>query len=582
MARIPEEVIGEVRDRTDIVAVVGERVQLRKSGGSFKGLCPFHQEKSPSFHVMPDKRFFHCFGCQKSGDIFKFVMELDGKSFVEAARELAARAGVTIPEQAETTDERARRDERAGLLELNAHAAAWFRETLQGPTGQKARDYLASRGIGDAVSETFKLGMAPDAWDGLVKRFESRKLPVEKAAVLGLVAPRTRGPGFYDRFRNRVMCPVILPAGEVVAFSARDLGGGTTGGEDVPKYINSTGSPIYTKGNVLFGLHAARPAFRKKGRAILVEGNFDVIALHQAGFDETIAPLGTALTDRQIETLRLTVPKLILCLDGDKAGRAAAMRDLVPLIAVGLDVRVLALPDGEDPDTMVRKLGPEGFEAQLQRARPGAEYFLHELFGKGDQTTDRRTQAIKECLPLLQRVTDETRRDLLIAEFAQGLGVDPRIIRRALSGQELPVETKRSAAPATDARFKSELEVLVFLADHPAVHEEARTLQLESLLTDARVRDMYSASQAGKPLHEVVPPELRNIVTNKVLIGANKNLTDPAVTLRGMAKKLKLEQLLAEVGELNRLKHAATTDDERRSLGLKEFDLRRQIEALKK
>ena len=577
MARIPEELISEIRDRTDIVAVVGEHVDLRKAGREFKGLCPFHQEKTPSFHVIPDKRFFHCFGCQKHGNVFDFVMEMQGKSFVEAVHDLARRAGVAVPEREESPEERARRDEKSRLFDVNALAAAFYREHLAAEAGARGREYLAGRGIEGAVAETFQLGMAPDAWDGLARRLETRKVPPALGVTLGLVAPRRSGPGHYDKFRNRLMCPVILPGGEVVAFSGRTL---APPDPETPKYVNSSASPVYLKGHVLFGLHAARAAFRARGRALVVEGNFDVIALHQAGFAETVAPLGTALTDRQIETLRLLAPRVVLCLDGDKAGRNATLKDIGPLVTAGVDARVVGLPAGEDPDSFVRKHGAPALEELIQRAQPALGYFLHEVFGGSDRSADRRAQVVREVAPLLAKLDDGPKRDILVGELAQGLDVDARVVRRAMAGHEVSVGAPaavsgpRAAGPVPS----KELKIIAILADHPDLMALAEKEDVGSLLTDGRLRDMYSAARSGRSLWEVAP-------FKEVLSGEFKSLPHPSRALFEAIRMLRSERLEATVRQLQtQLNDAQRRGDATlaRELSLRVLETRNKADALKR
>src|SRR5688572_6355072 len=306
---IPDEVIREIRDRSDIVAVIGQHVQLRKAGRNHKGLCPFHGEKTPSFNVNPDKGFFYCFGCQKKGDVFTFVMEYEGKSFHEAAEGLAAIAGVSLPVVEDNPALRAARGERVKMLEVNKLATAFFRDILKTARGAAGRAYLDKRKIGAEAEEKFQLGYAPGDWHALADHLVERRADMEIAVKLGLVARQPQRGGFYDRFRDRVVCPVIVPGGEVVGFSARLVGDAPPGpdGATAAKYINSPESTVYKKSKLLFGLAQARESFRTKNRAVLVEGNFDVISMHQAGFTETIAPLGTALTAEQVDGMRKLV-----------------------------------------------------------------------------------------------------------------------------------------------------------------------------------------------------------------------------------------------------------------------------------
>jgi DNA primase len=552
LGRIPDEVIAEVRDRADIVAVIGEHVALKKVGASFKGLCPFHGEKTPSFNVSPAKRSYYCFGCQRSGDVFKFVSELQGKSFVEVVRELAARSGVVIPEKPESASEQHARSERTRLLDVNATAAAFYRAQLQDPElGKKGRAYLESRGIGEAIAETFRLGLAPEGWDALSRHLEQRKVPVELALTLGLVTPRKTAAGYYDKFRDRLLCPVLLPAGEVVGFSGRTLGSDP----ETPKYVNSSESPIYKKSNLLFGLHAARPAIQRKNRAILVEGNFDVIALHQAGFAETVAPLGTALTENQAETLRRHTERVILCMDGDKAGRAATLKDITLLVQAGIDTRVVALPQGEDPDSFVRKTGAEAFEKLVHAAPEAFEYYTFEQLNAGDRSTASLEHVLRTVAPIVAAERVENKRLMIAGQLARSLGMDIRRVESILRGRAevlaRPAAPSATAAPVVPPPPR-ELELLAILADHPSLLPFAEELGIGSLLTDARVRDMYSAAQAGGSIVDAAPPEISDIVAKVVFAGSYESVQDPRRTLTEAMRMLQRDAMDGELVELKR------------------------------
>ena len=353
---IPESKVAEIRDRTDIVAVIGEHVQLRRAGSNYLGLCPFHGEKSPSFNVSPSKQFFYCFGCQKSGDVFRFVMELEGRTFADVARDLARRSGVDIPEDSEPSPRRRaerlqEESEKARLLKLNELCARFYEVQLE--RNERCQRYLRERGVSDEIRARFRLGYAPSDWDALVKALQQRGVPHELSETAGLLirregaqlargAPATSAT-HYDRFRDRAMFPLLLPPRggskaqgaqglplcDVIAFGGRVLPGGAEGDKAGAKYINSPETPLYKKGENLFGLHAARDAIRQRRQAVLVEGNFDVLALHQFGQPVTVAPMGTALTESQVRQLaRLIGPDghLVLMLDGDKAGRAATIK----------------------------------------------------------------------------------------------------------------------------------------------------------------------------------------------------------------------------------------------------------------
>jgi len=587
---IPEEVIREIRERTDIVAVIGQHVQLRKAGRNHKGLCPFHGEKTPSFNVNPDRGFFYCFGCQKKGDVFTFVMEYEGKSFHEAAEQLAAGCGVTIPRVEEPEAARRARSERAAMLEVNKLAAGFYAELLRRPAGAAGRAYLEGRGIGAEIAEAFQLGYAPAEWRGLADHLRAQRASLDAALGVGLLIPQQRAGGAYDRFRDRLMCPVIVPGGEVVGFSGRALAGdgdgdGRSGGA---KYINSPESAVYKKSKLLFGLHRARDAFRRTGRAVLVEGNFDVISLHQAGFAETVAPLGTALTDEQVDQLRRLTERVVLFYDGDRAGRAATLRALAVLFRADLDVRIARLPAGDDPDSLVRREGTDGLARTLDRARPAFDYFVEEVWAEGTPGTFDQAKLLEEAAQLLATVGDPTRRELMVkrveAQLAARTGVDVATVRRALArpGPGANRQPAPAAAPVPAPRSEGplpgkEVEIIAILAAHPQLIEAAEEIGVFSLLTDARLRDMYSAALRGEPLVSNVAP-----LAERLEQSAYSSVSNPTQTLRDAAADLRRSRTRAEVAALQREAQQAgrrgDTETERQLVSKAMTLLRKQVD----
>jgi DNA primase len=553
---IPDDIIDEIRRRVDIVAVIGMHVQLRKAGHNFKGLCPFHNENTPSFNVNADKGFFYCFGCQKKGDAFSFVMDYEGKSFVGTANVLPERVGIAIPERPLSPAERRQRSDKSKLYELNKMAARFFRDRLVHPdAGKRARAYLAERGIEAPTSERFGLGYAPDSWDELVKYLASRGLPPELSARAGLIKERRSGAaGYYDAFRDRLVCPVILPGGEVCGFSARILGDGD---RDSAKYINSPETPVYKKSALLYGIHRARDCFRRARRGILVEGNFDVIALHQLGLDETVAPLGTALTDLQIEQLRRQCEEVVLAYDGDSPGRAAALKALKALVAAGVAARVASLPAGQDPDSLART-DPNALRAAIDRAQPGVEFFIHEIWSRTERSTDARAAAVEAATELIGTVADPTQRDLLVGTLATAMDTDVAVIRRALArrtarGTAQPPEIAGRSNPSAAAPVPSvELEIIALLADHPKLIEIAEELEVFSLLTDGRLRDMYSAAREGRPILSALPEDADPRLVQHVLAGAYSSLRDPANTFEQAIRQLRRQQQMELLAQLQK------------------------------
>ena len=547
MALIPPEVINEIRERTDIVAVIGQHVQLRKAGQSHKGLCPFHNEKTPSFNVNGHKRSFYCFGCQKGGDVFKFVTEYEGRSFVEAVKSLAAQCGVTIPERPESDGERRRRGVRENMYEANRVAKDFFRECLLDPDrGRPGQDYLRERGIGPEIAEKFELGYAPDDWRSLVDHLERVRISANIAEDVGLIVKQPHASGYYARFRHRLMCPVVVPGGQVAGFSGRVLprtDGAEDDGKTGAKYINTPQTPVYKKSELLFGLHLARSGFRRTGRALLVEGNFDVVSLHQAGFTETIAPLGTALTEQQVSLLRRLSDEVVLLYDGDSAGRAATMKSLELFVAADVRVRVAILPMGTDPDSAVAQGGTEVLSAVLKDALPGIDYFINELWRHRVHSADDHADVLEKAARVVQKVADPVKRDLITGTLASLMGVDPGLVRRAMSRKNNARSNRRmeqhpygpeSVQPQPPQRLErpppplEELQLLELINEHPQLFTIVDEQDVVSLLTDERLRDMYFAARhQGADMLSVAPDDIRSLVAKHMLSGSYANVKDP-------------------------------------------------------
>jgi DNA primase len=434
---ISTETIQRVRDQVKIAAVVGERVKLERRGRSLTGLCPFHKEKSPSFHVNDERGFYYCFGCHASGDAIKFVQELEGLSFVEAVRELAEGLGIDIvetrSEQDRRQDNEAKR-KREELFAVNQAAATYFQQCLKShELRQYAHAELARRGMDvqhltesqKQALEAFRIGYAPAGWDGLANYLKSAGLSLAAAEKVGLVAPRRNGGGYYDRFRHRLMFAVLDVNGKTCAFSGRmldnptaaelrNVGASETNSEErIAKYINSPETPIYKKRETVFGLHQARGAIRDKADCIIVEGNFDVVSLHAAGVPNVVAPLGTAFTEEQATLIRRYSPQVTLLFDADSAGKRASIASREPARAAGLTIRVASLPQGHDPDSFVREKGPTVLQQCVRAASGMLEYLIETtLDGLGSNTPQAQSDKIREVLAIIAAEQDETLRGL--------------------------------------------------------------------------------------------------------------------------------------------------------------------------
>jgi len=422
---ISEDVINQIRDRTDIVEVVGQHVSLTRTGQNLKGLCPFHQEKSPSFTVSPSRQIFHCFGCGVGGNVFTFLTRITGASFPETVRELGRKVGIEVEEATSQAGPQAVQAVR--IEQLNKAAADWFRQNLSDDQlGAEAREYLSSRGMLPSTIERFGIGVAPNEWDGLIKSLGKQGFMQNDLASAGLIIARENGSGFYDRFRARVMFTITDLRKRVVGFGGRVLGEGT------PKYLNSPDTPLFRKGQTLFALDVAREAVTRTKTVIVVEGYFDAIALHQAGLIHTVATLGTALTLEHIQVLRRFASNVILLFDPDAAGVRAALRSLDLFVNSGLGVKVVSLPVGDDPDTYVRKEGADAFDRLEERAPSLLDFALeHSLKTAEASTIEGRIRSVDEILRILQKSEHPIEREERIRLVAERLGINQqRLIER--------------------------------------------------------------------------------------------------------------------------------------------------------
>jgi DNA primase len=469
LAGISDEKLQELRDRVDVVAVVQRRVGLKKSGRDWKGLCPFHGEKTPSFYVVPDKRIFHCFGCGATGDAIKFVMQLDGKSFREAAEQLAAEAGVDL--KPEDPEEARRSSRRAALAEVNEKACVFYERVLwEHPKGTIAREHLEKRGVAVETARAWRLGYAPEQWDQLCKSLARNKVDPKLVDEAGLGVPRKKQQGLYDRFRGRLMIP-IREAGRTVGFGGRLLAG-----ESEAKYLNSPDTPLYTKGAVLFALDKARDAIRREGVALFVEGYFDAIGLHQAGVQTAIATCGTALTEKHLDLVqRAGAREVVFVFDGDAAGLRAAQRASEIAAAAAVPARVLVPPGGEDPDETVLRIGVKAFRELVASAQPALEFLLDRALEKAgpNAPVEARVKLVQAVAGIVRAAPTPLARDLYLDKVAQRIDAPVDAVRAAIDGRRSPtskkppqpVRVQPSARPAPQeglALVREELAILAY------------------------------------------------------------------------------------------------------------------------
>ena len=423
MARIPEETIARIRDAADILDVVSGYVQLKRRGRNHFGLCPFHQEKTPSFSVNQQKQIFHCFGCGRGGNALSFIMELEKVTFVEAVQRLGERVGIPVELSGPGEDPRKKATVQQ-VLDLYELATGHYRQNLQGDAGASVRTYLQERGIAAATQDLFKIGYALPGWDHLLKAVGSRKFTREAHKQSGLFGEGDRGP--YDRFRSRIMFPISNISGRTVAFAGRVFES-----EDDAKYINSPETPVYHKGELLYGLALTRDAIREHDQAIIVEGYLDLIQLHQAGVKHVVAVSGTALTDRQARELRKLTTHVVLAYDGDPAGIQAAIRGGYTLLRNGLSPRVAELPADLDPDDWIRADGPEPFLEAVTTAAPLLNFHLSHFQGDLRQPGDLRL-FLDESLLELAQVNDPLVREIHVKTVGELTGVGERALYQAL------------------------------------------------------------------------------------------------------------------------------------------------------
>ncbi|MCL2789782.1 MAG: DNA primase [Desulfobulbus sp.] len=434
-----EHIKNTVKEAADIAQVIGEVVELKRAGNRLTGLCPFHSEKTPSFTVHPQGQFFHCFGCGEHGDVFAFVMKYHRMDFPEALKTLAQKYGIEMAERQLTEAEKLQLRRREALYEANEAAALVYQQCLRHPKlGKVARTYLEQRGVPETVVDRFRLGCAPDpeqaGWSYLADQLQARGVSREALVQAGLAIGKEHG-GQYDRFRSRVMFPLADMTGRIVAFGGRILGDGK------PKYLNSPESPIFEKSRLLFGLHQHREAIRRQRRALVVEGNFDLLLLAVHGIDNVVAPLGTALTREHIRALRGYGDEAVLLFDADAAGLKAAMRSIPYFLAEQVEGRVALLPAGHDPDSYVRAQGPEAIATLVDTARPLAEFAFDALLRAHGSTLAGKNRIIAELKELIKEAINPEQRALMVAHFSEKLGVTPGYF------QSGPAAGRRQATP---------------------------------------------------------------------------------------------------------------------------------------
>ena len=588
MALFPQSFIDDLKLQANIVQVIQEYVSLKRVGRTYKGLCPFHGEKTPSFHVDPEKGFFHCFGCNVGGDVFKFLELHEKIGFAEAVKMLAQKTGLSLPEPTEG-DPSARQDSalREALLKMHEMAAAYFHEQLAGPAGNRARQQLKERGVSDQTIEQLGLGYAPQAREGLKARLLKQGFSPALVVQSGLVVQRDNGE-VIDRFRNRLMIPICRDTGSVIAFGGRSMDA-----DQVPKYLNSPETPIYSKSRTLSGLNYSKAAIRKLGYAVMVEGYFDFAQVFQTQAAPVVASCGTALTQSQAQLLRRFTTRIVLSFDPDAAGQGAAVRSCELLVAEGFDVNVLALNKGEDPDTFIRKNGPEAYRDRLKSSRPYLEYLLDQAAAGVDFAhADARRQFLGKMLTVAAKIPEAAARDQFADRIAHRARVTEDVVRAEI--RKAAVQKRTEVTPRELPSFgqlKNAEKGLIWALVHNSRQALEALAELDSDdLSHLAAREIFDTARALQA--STTPDGLPSALLQRLSTGNAQVVTGiaattdppaPALSCARALKRLRWERERAAIQrEIDRLQelgagqHGSAIDD----LWRKKIDVLHRIEQL--
>ncbi len=556
MGFIPEIVIEQVLKASSIAEVVEGYLPLKQTGKYYRALCPFHTEKTPSFTVNPERQIFYCFGCGEGGDVFRFLMRREGFTFPEAVRHLARRAGIPLPEKGDR-----RGEGRLRLFELQRLACDFFRTTLSQAEGKLAREYLSRRGVGAELGEHFQLGYAPSDWEGLLREVTKRGFSARQVEAAGLVLPKQGGHGYYDRFRDRLMMPICDSAGNIVGFGGRALG------EQQPKYLNSPETAIFRKGVHLYALHLAARAIREAGVVLVVEGYFDAISLHNAGFPRTVASLGTALTQDQVTLLHRYADKAVLIFDPDPAGTQAAWRGLELLVAEEMGVAVVVLPKGKDPDSFVREYGRDAFLERVKEAQDLVDFLLARAEESGLSGVDEKVAAARQVVRLIARMPEGVRKAKYVQKLAERLGVSEGTVLAELRRVHLPESAPTSVPPPSlglPPVEKTLVQICLLFPDiRPLVWENlgGEELSASPLRSIYRFLREYTGGEESlaRALSHHPDPVVRQVAA-EILVSAEEGFIDPHRMVQDCLVRLRLQEVREELriareqGDLPRVK----------------------------
>jgi DNA primase len=571
-----------VRAAADLREIVSDYLPLKKSSGAkYRALCPFHTEKTPSFYVDADKQLFYCFGCGAGGDVFKFLMLYEKLEFPEALRLLAERFRIPLPAPGGRDG-----GDRQRVLAINRKALGYFRDLLQRPAGEKARRYLDRRGIKQETAEAFLLGYAPEGWSGLKGHLAAASVAEDQGVAAGLLARKDETGRTYDRFRDRVMFPILALTGEVIGFGGRVIDGGE------PKYLNSPETAAFSKGENLYAVGSAKDAIRREGYAILVEGYMDVIALHQAGVTHAVATLGTGFTAGHVRLLKRFTDRVVVNFDPDAAGRAAARRSLEVLLEHGFEVQVAALPAGQDPDLFVREQGAEAYRSRLAGALPYIEFLAREIASRLDLGTPRgKVEGLNQVLPFLAQIDNPVRRAAHVETIASVLGIEDRMVLQEL--KEAVRGRRRAVGPAAAALgnpmqgvTEAETRLLRALLDDAAVRAGVLEEMEDGDVRNPRVAEIVGAVRdAAARGEQVTYPRVAAQVSEgaRDIMTRVAALSHPPADLeaaRGCLRALRAQRLQRQMGEIQKRLETGGDAAEIDELLRRKVALKKEIEAL--
>ena len=562
-----DDAVQQIKDVAEISEIIGEHVKLHRHGATFKGLCPFHSEKTPSFNVNPERKTYHCFGCNEGGDVFSFMMNFHRMTFPEALKELARKYQIVLPEKHSSKQDQERSKKRDALHAANQTAADIFHnQLLNAPKAQKARDYLSERGIPEEITTEFHLGFAQDSWDFLGKAFHKENISSEAANEAGLIVAKDRG-GFYDRFRNRVMFPIFGITGQIVAFGGRILDDGQ------PKYMNSPESLIFDKSRTLFGLFQNRDHIRKSRQCIIVEGNFDLLSLVVHGVRNVVAPLGTALTQAHVRALKGYADEAVLLFDGDKAGLAAAMRCVPIFLSEQLTAKIAVLPNNHDPDTFIREFGQDGLTSLLDKAQAMPEFVFDKLKEQYGLTVAGKAKIVEELRPLIKTIGDQhLQQTLFVSHFSKELNLSSNQLITGITQQ------KESTPSASQTKINNnamatlplkQRQLLEFIIVYPEYLNDFLTAGIENFVVNTfglNILELLkkSTNQQGGPeqILETATGQERSFIS-KILIATpsypddikEEMSGDMVAWLKKNSLKTRKEHLIQKIGEAHQAKN---------------------------